>query len=275
MQREIVPRVSVDVGYFRRIYGNFTVTDNLTLGPQDYDPFSVAAPSDSRLPGGGGYLIEDLYNLNPTSFGLASNNYVTFASNYGKQIEHWNGMDVTATARLQNGLSFSGGLSTGRRTEDECDVAPKLDSPSRRFCHVQEPFLTQVKGFGSYQIPKIDVNVAATFQSIPGPSLQANFNATNAMVQPSLGRPLAGGAANVSVALLEPNTMYGDRLNQVDLRVGKLFRFYRFRTMASVDVFNVMNANPVLAESSTYSQWRTPTTILSARFVKLSLQLDF
>jgi hypothetical protein len=275
VQREIVPRVSVDVGYFRRTYGNFTVTDNLTVGPEDYDPFSVVAPADPRLPGGGGYLIEDLYNLNPNSFGLASNNYVTFASNYGKQIEHWNGMDVTATARLQNGLNFSGGLSTGRRTEDECDVAPQLDNPSRRFCRVQEPFLTQVKGYGSYQIPTIDVNVAATFQSVPGPSLQANFNAPNAIVQPSLGRPLSGGVSNVSVALLEPSRMYGDRVNQVDIRVGKLFRLSRFRTMASVDVFNLMNAAPVLAESSTYSQWRTPTTILSARFVKLSLQLDF
>jgi hypothetical protein len=275
IQREIVQRVSVDVGYFRRVYGNFTVTDNLTLSPSDYDPYSITAPVDPRLPGGGGYAIGDLYNLNPSRFGLASNNYVTFAGNYGRQIEHWNGVDVTATGRLANGFSFSGGLSTGRSTSDECDVAPKLDNPSRRFCRQIEPFLTQVKGFGSYQIPRVDVNVAATFQSIPGPSLQANFTATNAMVQPSLGRPLSGGATNVSVALLEPNTIYGDRLSQVDVRVGKLFRINRMRTMASVDVFNVTNANPVLAESSTYSQWRTPTTILSARFVKLSLQLDF
>ncbi len=274
VQREILPRVSVDVGYFRRVYGNFIVTDNLLVGPGDYDRFSITAPSDPRLPGGGGYVINDLYNLNPGRVGQVDN-YQTFASNFGTQIEHWNGMDLTATGRLGNGLNFSGGLSTGRSTTDECDVVTKLDNPSPRFCRQQEPFLTQVKGFGSYQIPVVDVNIAATFQSIPGPALQANFTATNAIVQPSLGRPLSGGAANVSVALLEPNEMYGDRVSQVDLRVGKLFRFGRYRSMASVDVFNVTNANPVLAESSTYSQWRTPSTILSARFVKLSLQLDF
>jgi len=274
VQREIIPRVSVDIGYFRRVYGNFIVTDNLLVGPADYDPFSITAPSDPRLPGGGGYVINDLYNLNPAKVGQVQN-YQTFASNFGTQIEHWNGMDLTATGRMSNGISFSGGLSTGRSTTDECDVVTKIDSPSARFCRQQEPFLTQVKGLGSYQIPVIDVNVAATFQSIPGPSLQANYTATNAQVQPSLGRPLSGGATNVSVALLEPNTMYGDRVNQVDLRIGKLFRFGRYRSMASIDIFNVANANPVLAESSTYSQWRTPSTILSARFVKLSLQLDF
>jgi hypothetical protein len=151
-------------------------------------------------------------------------------------------------------------------------VASQLGGP---FCHQEQPWLLQMKGLGTYIIPRIDVQVAATVLSLPGPQLAANFVVPNATVQPSLGRPLSGGATNVSVALLEPNTIYGDRLSQVDVRVGKLFRINRMRTMASVDVFNVTNANPVLAESSTYSQWRTPTTILSARFVKLSLQLDF
>ncbi len=276
VQHEILPRTSIDVGFFRRIYGNFIATDNLAVSPADYDRFSITAPVDARLPDGGGSVVTDLYNVKPEKFSVASNNYQTFASNYGNQIEHWNGVDATVTGRMLNGLMFSGGMSTGRTTTDECDVTPKLDSPSRRFCHVETPFLTQLKGYAAYMIPRIDVQVAGTVQSVPGPLIQANLTATQAMVTPSLGRPISGGATStITVPLIAPGSFYGDQLNQVDFRIGKVLKYHRTSSMVSLDVFNVLNANPVLQESSVYSQWRTPQVILPARFVKLSVQVDF
>ena len=59
-----------------------------------------------------------------------------------------------------------------------------------------------MKLLGTYTVPKVDVQVAATFQSFPGPQILANYIAPNAVVQPSLGRPLSGGAANVTVNLV-------------------------------------------------------------------------
>ena len=67
-------------------------------------------------------------------------------------------------------------------------------------------FLTQVKFFGSYTVPKVDVQVSGAFQSIPGPQLAANQVIANAPVKPSLGRDLIGGAANVTVNLVPPGT---------------------------------------------------------------------
>ncbi len=85
------------------------------------------------------------------------------------------------------------------------------------------------KGLGAYTIPKIDVQVSGTFQSKPGAQLAANFIVSNAVAAASLGRPLSGGAANVTVNLVEPGALYGDRINQLDFRVAKILRFGRTR----------------------------------------------
>ncbi len=60
VQHEIMPRVSVNVGYYRRVQGNFFVTDNEAVTPADYLPFSVTVPADSRLPDAG-QTITGLY----------------------------------------------------------------------------------------------------------------------------------------------------------------------------------------------------------------------
>jgi len=274
IQHELVPRVSVNVGYFRRWYSNFTVTDNLSAAPADYSPFSITAPSDARLPAGGSYLVSGLYDLNPNKAGLI-NNYFTLASDYGNQLEHWNGVDVTVNARPGPGLLLQGGLSTGRTITDNCDVVAKVDNPSTRFCHVQTDFLTQVKFLGSYNVPRIEVQISGTFQSIPGPQIGAAYVATNALVAPSLGRNLSGNAANVSVALVEPGTIYGDRLNQLDFRAGKILKFGKTRTAVNLDLFNAFNRNTALTVNNNYASWQQPLSILSARLVKISVQFDF
>jgi hypothetical protein len=274
VQHEVVSRVSVNIGYFRRWYGNFTVTDNLAVAPTDYSPFSVTAPIDPRLPDGGGSLITGLNDLNPNKAGQV-NNYFTLASDYGTQLEHWNGIDVTVNARPGRGTLLQGGLSTGRTTTDNCDVVAKTDNPSTRFCHVETSFLTQVKFLGSYNVPKADVQISGTFQSIPGPQILATYVATNAQVAPSLGRSLSGNAQNVSVALVEPGTMYGDRLNQVDLRVGKILKFGQTRTAVNLDLFNAFNQSTALTVNNNYASWLQPLSIVSARLVKISVQFDF
>ena len=53
VQREVASRMSVEFAYFRRWFGNFAATDNRALAATDFSPFSVTAPVDARLPGGG------------------------------------------------------------------------------------------------------------------------------------------------------------------------------------------------------------------------------
>ena len=111
-------------------------------------------------------------------------------------------------------------------------LAASAVTPVSPYCHVAFGILTQFRGFSSYLVPKIDVQLAATFQSKPGAMLAANYAAPNAAVAPSLGRNLSGNAANVTVNLVAPGTMYGDRINQLDLRVAKTLRIGRSRTLS-------------------------------------------
>jgi hypothetical protein len=129
--------------------------------------------------------------------------------------------------------------------------------------------------FGSWTVPQIDVNVSGTLQNVPGPELVANYVAANDEVASSLGRNLSGGARNITVNLIAPGTMFGDRSNVVSLRVGKTLTVGRYRTTASVDVFNVLNANTPLALNNNFAAWQAPLNVLSPRFAKVVLQLEF
>src|SRR5688572_21591477 len=55
--QEVAPRVSVEVNYIRRTWGNLKTTINRALTPADFDTFVFNVPSDPKLPGGGGYPL--------------------------------------------------------------------------------------------------------------------------------------------------------------------------------------------------------------------------
>src|SRR4030095_2856291 len=89
VQREVLPRVSVDVGYYRRWYGNFLTVDNRAVTAADFTEYSITVPTDPRLPNSG-QVLSGLYEVNPAKASLVDN-YTTFADNFGSQKEHWNG----------------------------------------------------------------------------------------------------------------------------------------------------------------------------------------
>jgi len=143
-----------------------------------------------------------------------------------------------------------------------------------QYCEWTTPFQTQYKLIAGHTFPW-DIQASVAFQSIPGREIQANWAATNAAIAPSLGRNLAG-STTYNVALVEPGTMFGDRINQVDLRLSKLLRTGSRRIRLMADVYNALNASPVVTLNSTYGpNWQRPTQILVGRFLKVGAQLDF
>jgi hypothetical protein len=278
VQQQLLPRVSAEFGYFRRWLQNFTTTDNLSQAPADFGTFSILAPSDARLPGGGGYTIGNLYNANQNVASIV-NNLVTDAANYGKQYQRSNAFNMNVTARPGR-LVVQGGFNTSNTTADRCDVAAALpeSSPTNPYCHTETGWVTRLTGLGTYIVPKIEVQFAATFRSDQGGDLAANYTALNSVVQPTLGRPLSNSAPSVVVNLIEPGSLYGDRVNELDFRVAKILKFGRTRTNVGVDFYNVLNSAAVLTYNQTFvpnGTWLAPTSVLQPRFLKLSAQIDF
>jgi hypothetical protein len=146
-------------------------------------------------------------------------------------------------------------------------------------CAWTEKLQTQLKFIAAYTVPRIDVQLSASYQGIPGRERSANYTAPNAVVAPLLGRNLAGGAANKNLQLLAPQQFFDDRLNLLDMRVGKILRFGGKRTQISLDMFNVLNSSGLLSANSTYTSptaaWEIPTQIPGARLMKITAQLEF
>ncbi len=293
LQQEVLPRVSVEAGYTRRWLQNFTVTDNRSLAASDFDEFSIVAPLDPRLPGGGGYTINGLYNVKQDKFTNANDNLRTYAPNYGTITQVYNGVDVNISARLTNGLTLRAGSSTGQRVTNYCDVRAALPeqtggfstgsevpgfSPTNPYCEFAPGITTRYTGAGSYTIPKIDVLVSGTFQSTPGEPLAANYTVSNTNTVSTLGRPLAAAGGTVTVNLLAPTDATFDRVNQVDFRVGKILRFGSHRANVSLDLYNALNFDTVLSYNQNFvpgGNWLVPTNVLTARTAKITVQYDF
>src|SRR4029453_9784664 len=110
-------------------------------------------------------------------------------------------------------------------------------------CHVEQDWLTQIKFLGSYTVPKIEVQLGASYQKIPGLELQANYAMPNSQLQAQLGHLPPGATLNATttVGLIATETEYYDRINQLDLRIGKILRYQRYRANISLDLYKIFN----------------------------------
>jgi hypothetical protein len=117
--------------------------------------------------------------------------------------------------------------------------------------------------------------------------LAANVIMPTAVVGQSLGRPLSSNLQNITVNMLPTGTVFGDRANDLDLRLAKLFRFSRTRANVAFDVVNLLNSdafltyNPLMGQFSATgvytpnATWPAPQSVLQARLYRLSVQFDF
>jgi hypothetical protein len=315
--QQIAPRVSLEVNYIRRSWGNLPAEINRAWTPADFDPFVFNVPQDSRLPGGGGYPLT-FYDVKPAKF-QQIDNFITFADNVGGAFNKFNGLDITVNARLR-AVTIQGGTSSGNVVEDSCGVVAKhpevyifgpwggtdgfLDTFlggvgqwPQSSCHRESGWQTNLKGLATYTVPGIDVLLSGTFRSLPYPgnefpSVQSQslggqatalFFGIPGVDSTNLGRPLSSGIPVEFLNIVKPGATYGDRLNAIDLRFGKILKYGNTKTSINFDVYNLLNGSTTEVYQRTYtapstsprSTYLDPLSIMSARFFKISAQFDF
>ena len=280
VQQEVLPRVAVEFGYQRRWLVNFLSTDNLARGPEDHNSFGINIPLDPRLPGGGGGVLQGLYNVTQAASTRLNDNFQTLSSRIADESQVADSFNMNVTARQRFGLTLQGGFNVIKTDSDSCALRELIpeSAATNPWCNTSSGWVSRATALGSYMVPWVDVQVAGTLRSDQGASLAANWVAPNSATV-GLNRPFAGtGGQTIVVNLVEPGTLYGDRVNQFDIRVAKILRFGRTRTNIGFDVYNVMNKAAIL----TYNQgfiangtWLAPTSIQQSRFAKFSAQIDF
>ena len=288
VQQELFSGVSLDVGYFRRSWINHSVVDDRAVSAADFELATVSVPTDPRLPGGGGGTLS-FYDLSPGAVRVPDE-ITTHSDNFGGERQAWQGIDITLDARVQNVL-LQGGMSTGRVSVDHCDSMTQLPeyAPERvprlsasqvgdtgvlDFCKRSENWLTQLKLLGSYTLP-YGIQLAGTLQNQPGPQRLALQRYTGG--DTDLGRSLVLYPSAVELNIVQPGTIYGERFNQVDFRLTKIFSLggtARFRAM--FDLYNAFNANAIVTEEPSFgASWLDPRAIMPGRLAKFAFQIDF
>ena len=263
------------------------MSDNLAVSPNDVKTYTITAPKDPRLPGGGGYPVTGLYNINPNVFGQ-SNLLIDPTNAVGEDTRVFDGVDVTFNIRGSHGFTFSGGTSTGKVTNDLCAIRAAVPENYllNPYCHTESPFQTSFRSLATYLIPRVDVIISGVYQDKPNigtdqlASLAANYTlsaADQASAVAQLGRPLTGAVPTVN--LLAPGALYGDRIRQLDLAVKKVIPISGRRLTVGLDLYNLLNNNVTLGFNPTFVPntpgWQSPTSYMNPRVFRLNAEFAF
>jgi hypothetical protein len=304
LQHEIRAGLGVTFGYFRTDWRNQTAIVNTALTPANFTQYCITAPSDNRLGSFSGQQICGLYDVNPSAALVPANNVLMLAKDVpganGTPKEVFNGFDVGANARWGKGALLNGGVTFGRTNFNTCwentlpnvvqsslplGTTGQVVSRTSAFCDVTSPWSngsgSQAKAQVVYPLP-LDFVVAGTYKNLPGIPLLAYLPLTTQQLTAALGRPPV--AATTTVALLPSGTdqgnlsaaLFDQRLNQVDLRLTRIFHMSKGRIQGIAELYNVTNTRPSQANITTYGNtWLKPTSILGGRLFKFGAQIDF
>lgn len=305
VQHEIMHGLSLDAGYNHNWDGNFTVTENTSVGPSNFDEFCITVPNDPRLPNAGqqqcGY-----YDIQPALFGqgtLRVTNAKEFVGQNGNTKlpqRYWDGVWVNMNGRLPRNIALGGGLDTGKQVDDHCftvDIPNQprdinatdgvttswnaLNSSGPGMCRVVTDWKNtlDVRFHGSVPF-KGGFTGSFIFRNTPGAAENASLTVTGANITFKNGRASNTLTNPQVINLITPNSVFGPRFNQLDLSLNKSLNLGWGRLRLAYDVYNALNGDSIQNVTTTYAltgtnAWLRPTTFLDPRLMRVTANISF
>lgn len=318
LQQEMAPGFGLAVGFYHTDFNNTQIAVNTALSASSFDVFCLPAPTDARLGDASGTQVCGNTNVNFASKAIVPSTVwfrvedAPVPGLSGNRTEVYNGADVAMNWRFKQAGLLAGGFSLGKQVIDTCfaNAYPQVTGTisaggvtglglrDDKYCtNAAQPLWngigSQVKLQVVYPLP-YEFMIAATYKHLPGIAQTGTVTYLNAAVAPALGRNLSACTAatgactqTLSVNVVQPGTLYDERLNQVDLRGTRRFRVGAARIMGVVELYNVLNTRVTQANTVTWgnvtapgvgapgSTYLRPSLLLGGRLLKVGVQLDF
>jgi hypothetical protein len=287
VQHQLTSRVSVNVGWYRRIWKNLEISDRELISRGDYTAFQVPMPgfaADQDLVAAGVLDPAEMltvYNLNAAKRGVFGAQIVDKNSD---DQSIYDGLEVSFSSRLPAGGSLFGGWTMQRNLSVFCASDDNPNGPSvadlflgdgvsngGRFCDQRDfdvPFTHEIKLAGNYPVG-FGIDFGAILQSYAGRERVITWTPA-----PTL---FPGGRTNQETLILtKPGSLYYPRYNQLDLNLKKTFRAGRKTYTGQIDFFNALNGNATFAQNSAIGgSLGQVNSILQGRIVRLGFQMKF
>ena len=286
------PRISIEVSYNRRWFGNFFVTDNLLTTASDYNQWAMTLPQNPELPGVGS--TARYFAVTQAAANRGAQNYQTFETDYAPaRTQYWHGASVNLTGRMSNGLMFQGGTTTGHGVRDTCALMAATElylvvaAIRRSFCSGHES--VDDRGLVACS-SSIDVLVSAGMQLDASAVLETgstsasggtSLNANTALPHPSFSsrdlRRMAGWDDDGQHA--DPECYAGGRPGWTC--GSAVFKFGGRRADAGIDLYNLFNTSDPTGYLETYdyatngATYLRPNAIVAPRFLRFNVTFNF
>ena len=290
LQHELMPRLSTSASWFRGAFHNLTTIVNESWSLSDYTPYTFYNP-----------LTGDPVQVFARSAAAQARPTRNLDTVDPERERMYQAFNVEFTARPGRGTSLFGGFALERQLEVSCSQPDDPNRPANlatvaggvanaAFCDDHQNNVPYRKGFklaGSLPLPW-GITVSGVFQSNQGITARnsAIGGTIMAVTRGTTRYPAncpspcpAGeiimptaifGQPSMNVNLEDGDTVFSERINQLDFRVAKTVAIGGIRLTPALEIFNVNNSDAIVTYVSTntlVASYLRPNSIMQGRMI--------